>query len=103
MDDDFDDFTTNIDGDDLLDFELETAFRSRAYTWPSRPPSFLSPVELHTETGLAQSQLTPLRDVRQAEITQLHSLNDNNDNYTDLPPSPSGVGAVRKVSDCVVT
>lgn len=98
MDDDFDEFTGDIGNDDLLDFELEeTQFRSRAYTWPSRPPAFPSPA-IQADVDLGQSQLTPLRDVTEAEIAQLQSANNTNHSNNDLPSSPiGGVGAVRKV------
>ena len=90
MDEDFNDLAADLGGDDFFDFDFETPFRSRSYTWPSRPPSFASP---HV-TNLEQTQLTQLRDVTENEVPLLSDIVQS---CPEPPLSPGSVGGVRKV------
>jgi hypothetical protein len=79
---------------DDFDNSMDTQFRSRAYTWPSQPLSYESPVVCNAE---------PLSTLKVGDLATANSGSTNLSSANDISPSaeppgsPDTTGSARKV------
>jgi hypothetical protein len=83
---------------DDFDLPLDTQFRSRAYTWPSKPMSYESPAVCN-----AEPEFVPLPTLKVGDLattnsgsTNFSSANEASPN-AEPPGSPDTTGSARKV------